>query len=677
MNSTPLTPDQEYLKRLTVLYVEDEEFTRAMFTEFLGRLVGQLVVAENGEQGLLAYHLHQPKIIITDVLMPVMDGLDMAEQIRKVDASVPIIVMTAFDESSYLVKSINIGIHKYVTKPVNGLQLQDTLLECAHRLLLEEKYLEQQQLEKQTLILEKELAEQRKLAADAANKSKSEFLATMSHEIRTPMNGVIGMAGLLLDSGLTPLQRSYAEIIRTSGQSLLAIINDILDFSKIEAGMLELELVSFRLRELLKGTIELQTMQASEKGLSLTWQVAPEVPDLVRGDPGRLRQILLNLVSNAIKFTGQGTVEVMVAAQQQDETGLTLLLQVRDTGIGIPEEIQARLFTPFSQADSATTRKYGGTGLGLAICRQLAELMEGEVGVQSRPGVGSTFWCSFRLQPGLASELAPEAEPAAAPDSDRQQDNQRFRILVAEDNPVNQQVALHILTRLGYRADTVANGLEAVNALRTIPYDLVLMDYHMPELDGVEATRLIREAGSGVLDSRVPIICMTASVMQSDREKFMTVGMDDLLPKPVQPGELGQLLSTWLKAEARPENCPAVPDRQESPQVLDREGTLQRLGGDEELLLHLITIFADNVPGLMDALHDALIFSDNQEQLVCHAHNIKGAAGNIGAEALRAVALQLETAAEEGRFDVMKGLMPQLRAEYARFLEAAGRSEQA
>jgi CheY-like chemotaxis protein len=352
-------------------------------------------------------------------------------------------------------------------------------------------------------------------------------------------------------------QHEYAAIARISGEMLLTLINDILDFSKIEARKLELERLDFDLASMLKDVIDLMALGAHEKGLDLACLVEFGVPSRLRGDPGRLRQILVNLAGNAVKFTEKGEIMISVSLEREERKNATIRFSVSDTGIGIPESRQNILFSPFTQVDSSTTRQYGGTGLGLAISKNLAELMGGKIGLESKEGKGSTFWFTAVLEKlpdgcEFADEMSDKFDENGAMGSLSKSSHylknaNNIRILVAEDNPVNQKVAQAMLKKIGLRADVVANGKEAIHALQIIPYDLVLMDCQMPEMDGFEAARVIRQKGSKALNPRIPIIAMTAATMRGDREKCIQVGMSDFIAKPFQKIELAKTLARWLK----------------------------------------------------------------------------------------------------------------------------------
>lgn len=514
----------------------------------------------------------------------------------------------------------------------------------------------QRKAQEQELKIAKEKAYKLAEIADAANRAKSIFLASVSHEIRTPLNGVIGMTGLLLDTPISTEQRGYIETIRISGEALLSVINDILDFSKIESDRMELNNTDFNVRAMVKETTDIFKELIQRKGIVLNVFVESNVPEWILGDSARIRQVMMNILSNAIKFTDEGEISVNVKVIDYDaldqDNKYILLFEIKDTGIGITPEVHANLFEPFAQGDASISRKYGGTGLGLAISYRLIKMMGGTIDVESTPGQGSKFWFTIQVaESSVTNKSMLDKSSINMPIDDILQEKKinakkNFNILLAEDNLINQKVALGILKKLGYQADVALNGYEALTAIQSKSYDLILMDCQMPEMDGYTATIEIRKMESGK-KTHIPIVAITAHVLKDDRQKCIDVGMDDYLSKPIDVNALANVLERYLMggdkeqiAEPKTESINTDVVGEEIP-VIDYDRLRDIFGDNLTAIQGFMLVFIDSTTELLENIRQSIQKKDKKlaKELF---HRLKGSAGNSGVMKIHKLSLAAE-----------------------------------
>ena len=646
-------------ERSSILLVEDSAADACYVREILpsSRYQVEHVVSLAAAVRLLSER--QFDVILLDLSLPDGSGLDSVIAMVNIALSTPIVILSGLDDEVISIKAVKCGAQDYILKR----EATESTLCRAVRYAIERKFAEEQLLEakhelevrvkertSQLVRLNAELTSAEAQARQAST-LKSEFVANVSHEIRTPMNAIIGMCNVLLSTELNQHQRRYAHSVKEASHALLRIINDVLDFSKIEAGKMELELFDFDPHELVAAVHKLLNAQAEEKNITITTSIDRRLPACLRGDASRIRQILINLGGNAIKFSNHGCISISASVEPSCEEMVIIRFAVVDQGIGLTQIEQERLFQPFVQADGSVTRQFGGTGLGLSICRRLVELMGGSIGLQSSKGQGSTFWFTVPLEKRDALEPTDSNDfwqGLSEPHNGHPQSQSIRRpelILVVEDHDVNQLVAQFYLEQLGFSSHVAGNGEEAIEALAKADYALVFMDYQMPKLDGLAATRQIRKLEL-CKERHTPIIAMTAHAMKGDRDRCLEAGMDDYLSKPLDPLELGKVMEKWLpltttngldKALGTAESMISIPS-------VDLAMMRSRYGEFAEILIER---FLEQAPIEIENISCAARAGD-LPSVLRYAHGFKGVCSTMLALTLRQLCVDVEIAGRNG-----------------------------
>ena len=603
----------------TILVVDDNEVSLRLLTTILHGAGYTVITGSNSEEALEQINTQSPDIILLDVMMPGMNGFSLCRKLKenKQTSDIPLIFLTSLSQKEDIIEGFNAGGNDYIVKPFNR---QELLARVRNHLRLYDTLQENKRLIR---------------LSEDASRSKTEFLASMSHEIRTPLNSIIGMAEVLVETPLTDEQQDYVRIFRSAGESLLEIINDILDLSKIEAGQTALETIDFHLPSLLDSVVSILSVRAAEQNTTISVQLHSDIPHGLSGDPTRLRQILINLVGNGVKFTENGTVKISARIDAENK----LLFSVKDNGIGVAQEKQELIFESFTQADSLTTRKYGGTGLGLTICKKLTKMMGGRIWLESSPGEGSTFFFTCTFRAAVSDPLPTPEKPTPATSCEILKP---AHILLVDDNEDNRNLISLYLRNTPFTLKTAQNGKEAVRIFKRSWFDIVIMDIEMPLMDGYETTKQLRQWELEQKDEETPIIALTAHAFVRFKKKCMAAGCSDYLTKPIRRDTLLHTITTHLNQKQKP-------PRQKKKVT----GNAKKEKSQKTLKIRLDPKIKKLIPNFLENKRNEAkrlirtIDTGDMEELRKQSHTVKGTSWMYGFQELGDLCLSLEQAARD------------------------------